>query len=120
MYRVVFFRTLGGRSPVEEFIRATPANHQRKIAGVLELLAEHGPRLTRPYADQVRGPLRELRISFGRKQYRIFHFFMLGDLAVLVHAFQKKQQRLPKREIETAEARMKEFRDQVEKGDLRP
>ena len=51
MCRVVFCRTLRGKSPVEAFLNLPPEKHQRKVAGFLELLAEHRPGWVRPYAD---------------------------------------------------------------------
>lgn len=120
MYRIAFYRNASGRSPVEEFLESMPEKHQKKAAGFLELLAAEGPRLERPYADHVRGALRELRIRFGHNQYRAFHFFMMGNLAVLVHAFAKKTQQLPEREIKTAEERMKDFQERMVRGDVTP
>lgn len=90
------------------------------MAGFLELLAQEGPQLRRPYADHVKGDLRELRMQFGRNEYRVFHFFVEGERVVLVHAFMKKTQKLPEREIATAEERMKDFKRRLESGGLEP
>ncbi len=109
MYQIVFYTNARGESPVEEFISAMPTKQQRKVGSFLELLAQEGPALRRPYADHVRGDLRELRMQFGRNEYRVFHFFVQEQRVVLVHAFAKKTQQLPQREIETAEERMKDF-----------
>jgi phage-related protein len=109
MYQIVFYTNARGEPPVEEFVNAMPTKQQRKVGSFLELLAQEGPALRRPYADHVRGDLRELRLQFGRNEYRIFHFFVRGQRVVLVHAFAKKTQQLPDREIETALERMKDF-----------
>lgn len=120
MYRIVFYRTAGGRAPVEEFLGELPAKQQNKMAAILEMLAESGPALKRPYADHVRGPLRELRVQFSGNQYRVFHFFVLEDIVVLVHAFAKKTPQLPEREIRTAEERMREYEGRVSRGEVVP
>lgn len=120
MFRVVYYRTARGESPVEEFIAKMPAKHQQKVAAFLQLLAQEGPRLARPYAARVRGPLKELRVGFGRDEYRIFHFFVKEERVVLVHGFAKKTQALPEREIETAEARMKDFLKRIEGEEVAP
>ena len=120
MYEIVFYTTARGDSPVEEFVNAMPGKEQRKVAGFLELLAQEGPQLRRPYADHVKGDLRELRMQFGRNEYRIFHFFIQEQRVVLVHAFAKKTQKLPEREIETAEERMKDFKKRMQSGELEP
>jgi hypothetical protein len=48
-----------------------------KVATHLSLLKEQGPSLKRPYADVVRGKIRELRIQQSSNQYRIL-FFLSG------------------------------------------
>lgn len=120
MWELVFYRTAHGQSPVEEFLSVLPMNHQQKIAGVLDLLRQEGPRLSRPYAAHIKGPLKELRIQFGGSAYRIFHFFVQGERVVLIHAFSKKTQELPPREIATAEARMKDYKARLGRGEIVP
>lgn len=120
MYEIVYYTSARGESPVEAFINAMPQKQQRKVAGFLELLAHEGPALRRPYADHVKGDLRELRMQFGRNEYRVFHFFVQGERVVLVHAFAKKTQKLPEREISTAEERMKDFKKRLQSGEMEP
>jgi phage-related protein len=108
-YEVVFYRTARGESPVERFVGSLPRSAQQKLAAMLILLAEEGPRLGRPYAAHVRGPLRELRVQFARHETRILHFLVRERQVVLLHAFAKKTQRLQERELATAEARMKDL-----------
>jgi len=79
------------------------------VAAHLSLLEEQGPNLKRPYADIVRGKIRELRLRYGSNQYRIFYFFQVLDQIVLVHAFSKKAQQLKKKDIELAERRMEDW-----------
>jgi phage-related protein len=88
--------------------------------GVPGTPGQEGPQLRRPYADHVRGDLRELRMQFGRNEYRVFHFFVQGQRVVLVHAYAKKTQKLPEREMGTAEERMKDFKKRLSAGELEP
>lgn len=46
--------------------------------------------------------LYEIRVQLGRNIFRIFCFFDQGQLVVLAHGFQKKTQKIPKKEIEKA------------------
>jgi len=48
----------------------------------------------------------------------VFHFFVQEQRVVLVHAFAKKTQKLPEREIETAEERMKDFKKRMAAGEF--
>lgn len=72
-----------------------------KTAAWLGLLQEKGPNLQRPYADVLEGPIRELRVSFGRLEIRIL-YFIYGKSIVLTHGFLKKTQKVPMEEIEMA------------------
>ncbi|MBI2933790.1 MAG: type II toxin-antitoxin system RelE/ParE family toxin [Planctomycetes bacterium] len=117
MYRIWFYRTERGERPVEQYVSGQDPRHRRRVAARLELLAEEGPQLRRPYADAVAGPLRELRVGFGRLEHRIFYYFVRGDNVVLLHAFTKKTQQLPAREIETAQQRMEEVNRRLAAGE---
>lgn len=86
------------------------------MAAHLSLLEDKGPTLKRPYADVVRGKIRELRIHYRSNQYRILYFFQLRDQIILVHAFSKKTQRLKERDIELAERRMEDWMRRLPAG----
>ena len=49
------------------------------MAAYLSLLEKQGPNLKRPYADIVRGKIRELRIHYSSNQFRILYFFQMLD-----------------------------------------
>lgn len=53
--------------------------------------------------------LYEIRVQSGNEIFRIFCFFNRGKLVVLINGFQKKDQKLPKREIEKAVKIKKEY-----------
>ena len=62
-----------------------------------------------PYVRHLTGKLWELRISSGRLDYRLLYFAHTGRRFVLLHAFSKKTQKTPRREIEIALRRMAEL-----------
>ena len=68
MYNLVFYMTERGDSPVDDFLDGLDKKSRAKVAAHLSLLEEQGPNLKRPYADVVRGKIRELRI---RQKVRI-------------------------------------------------
>ena len=109
MYNLVFYTADRGDSPIDDFLDRLGKKSRAKVAAHLSLLAEQGPNLKRPYADIVRGKIRELRIYHGSNQYRILYFFQVLDHIVLVHAFSKKEPQLKKKDIELAERRMEEW-----------
>lgn len=109
MYRIIFYTAERGDSPIDDFLDRLDKKSRAKIAAHISLLEEYGPDLKRPYADVVRGKIRELRIRHSSNQYRILYFFQLRDQIVLVHAFSKKTQQLKERDIELAERRMQDW-----------
>jgi phage-related protein len=119
-YRVVLYRPAGGDSPVTEFLEGLADKDHAKIVAALDYLGQQGPALRRPHAAHVRGKLWELRVSLGRHEYRLFYFFMEGQVVVVAHGFVKKTQAIPVREIETAEKRMKDYEARVKKGEVTP
>jgi phage-related protein len=57
----------------------------------------------------------EIRVQSGSDVYRIFCFFDAGNLVVVENGFQKKSQKTPRQEIETA-LRIKKEYEQEKKG----
>ena len=109
MYNLVFYTTERGDSPVDDFLDGLDKKSRAKVAAHLSLMEEQGPHLKRPYADVVRGKIRELRIHQSSNQYRILFFFQACDQIVLAHAFSKKTQQLKEKDIELAERRMEDW-----------
>ena len=58
-----------------------------------------------PHTKKVTSDLYELRIR-GRQEIRIFYSFVKQDI-YLLHVFIKKQQKIPRKEIEIAQTRLK-------------
>jgi len=56
----------------------------------------------------------EIRVEVGSNIFRVFSFFDNNRLVILINGFQKKSQKIPRREIELAEKLKKQYFD--EKG----
>ncbi|HRK61397.1 MAG TPA: type II toxin-antitoxin system RelE/ParE family toxin [Candidatus Omnitrophota bacterium] len=102
---VVYYMDEKGRNPVWEFIQNLPPDERDKCLEVITYLGEVGEQIRRPIGDYIGNKLYELR----PKQSRVLYFFMLRDYAVLVHAFRKKTDALPKKELRTALENMRDF-----------
>lgn len=109
LYNIVFYTAERGDSPLDDFLDGLDKKSRAKVAAYLSLLEEQGPNLRRPYADIVRGKIRELRIQYSSNQFRILYFFQMFDQIVLVHALSKKTQQLKKQDIDLAEKRMEDW-----------
>ena len=102
-----------GHSPVEEFFNQLAANDRARIDQTIRLLEEFGLQLGPPYVKHLEGKLWELRVRAGRRFYRVIYFTFTGQRFILLHAFLKKTQKTPRREIATAERRLADFLDYV-------
>lgn len=118
MYQVHYYTTANGEDVVRDFVRSLDPKTREKIVYMINLLKEWGPNLRRPYADVVRGKIRELRIRFASDQIRILYFFFLGEYIVFVHGFRKKRDKIPVSEIEKAERNMFDFMIRYQKGGI--
>jgi len=98
----VFYVDARGREPVLAWIKRLKRKVQNKCLAKIIRLEEEGHSLSRPDAAYLRDDIYELRIASDRNQYRILYFFHGGKAVVLCHAFLKKKQQVPKKEIDKA------------------
>lgn len=98
------FETKSGQKPVDDFIKVQDLSTRKKIAFRINLLERFGMHLGMPYSRKITGNLYELRMR-GEVEVRIIYSFK-NNYAILLHAFKKKQDKLPQREIETARSRL--------------
>ena len=109
MWEIEFYETHTGRCPVQDFIDDLDPKGQAKVLWVVDLLQKYGPRLGMPYAKHIGGELWELRIKMASNQYRIIYFLFTGKVFVLLHGFAKKTSAIPRRDLEIARERYKDF-----------
>jgi phage-related protein len=111
MFRIVFYVSESGRAPVREFL--TEIADQRAKAQLLRAIHRLGEEglLPEPFSRAITGSrrLRKLRVTSGGNAYRVFYSIASGGRIILLHAFMKKTQKTPRREIQTAEARLRSF-----------
>lgn len=90
-------------------IEAWPVDVLADYAHLVELLAEYGPNLRLPHSRAMGEGLFELRPRGRAGIGRAFYCFLVGRRVVVVHAFVKKTQQTPDRELKLARKRMKEM-----------
>ena len=90
-------------------IESWPVDLLADYARLLELLAEHGPDLRLPHSRALGGGLFELRPRGKLGIGRAFYGFVIGKRVVVLHAFVKKTQQTPDRELKLARQRVKEL-----------
>jgi phage-related protein len=77
-------------------------------ARIVELLMEFGPQLRMPHSRALGDGLFELRPRGPEGIGRAFYCFVIHRRIVVLHAFTKKTQETPERELRLARNRMKE------------
>ena len=106
-WKVGFFQTARGGLPVKEFIKEQDEGTYAKILHSILLLKNYGPYLKPPDAKKLQDRLYELRIR-GKIAIRIFYTLHKGEY-YLLHAFKKKTEKTPSKEIKTAVDRMEKL-----------
>jgi len=116
-WKVDFYEEKDGTCPVEEFLTSLPDKHVGKVLQVIQLLEEWGPILPFPFSSQIEGRLRELRIQYGKSNYRILYYGDASRAFILLHAFLKQTEKTPEGEKRLALKRMLENdRNKARKG----
>lgn len=109
-WKIVYYETEQGASPVFDFIGALELKARTKVANALDLLKEYGTKIGLPHAKKLSGSqLWELRI-LGSDSIRIFYVAIVDKNFLLLHGFQKKKQKTDKKEVKIAVERLKEYK----------
>src|ERR1035437_2715139 len=115
-FTVEFYMNASGRSPVQEFLdelkQSDPDDFVAVLAGLAKLRNRQYHR--EPLSKALGDGLFELR-HVGKLNTRVLWFFVKGRRIVAVHGIRNKGQAIPARDLDTAEKRM---RDWKERNDL--
>ncbi|WP_213807002.1 type II toxin-antitoxin system RelE/ParE family toxin [Granulicella sp. dw_53] len=88
---------------------ALPLDIRASFQRIVELIQSHGlERVREPYVKHLEGALWEMRMKGRSGIARAAYVTVVGKRIVVVHAFVKKTQKTPRREIEIALKRAKE------------
>jgi len=110
MKEVVFYRLPSGKSPVETFLDSLSSKEAQKVLWVLKLVEELEQVSTKYYKQLSNADsIVEIRIQIGKNHFRLLGFEHKNVFVVLTNGFKKKDQKVPKSEIELAKNRRKEY-----------
>ena len=110
MSRIDFYKTISGDSPVEEFLDTLSDTQTQKIMWVMKLARELTPVPSQYFTKLVNtDDIWEVRVQISGNIFRLLGFIEGDRLIILTNGFQKKTQKTPRREIELAEARKREY-----------
>ena len=110
MREIIFDRFENGRCPIEDFLESLSNKQVEKVFFVLDLI-ENIDIVPRKFFKKLEATenIWEVRIQHGNNIFRLLGFFDGKKLVVLNHAFTKKSQKTPKKEIKIAEQRKKDY-----------
>ena len=108
--KIIFYHLESGKCPVEEYLDSLTDKQVEKVFFVLDLI-ESIDIVPRKFFKKLEATddIWEVRVQHGNNIFRLFGFFDVSNLVVLNHAFTKKTQKIPKKEINTAEQRKKDY-----------
>jgi phage-related protein len=92
-------------------IEAWPVDILADYARLVELLMEHGPNLRMPHSKAMGEGLFELRPKGKEGIGRAFYCYLVRRRVVVVHAFVKKTQQTPERDLTLARKRVAEVKN---------
>jgi phage-related protein len=103
-WKVVYFESARRERFVKEFIDKQRLGVRAKYAGMIDFLKKYGPFLSGKYTKKLKKNLYELRIT-RKEQIRVFYTVRQREI-ILLHAFKKKTQKTPLKEMKTALLRL--------------
>jgi hypothetical protein len=95
---------------VQEQLLELPDTLAARYVVLTRRMVALGPNLGEPHTKAFGDGLFELRLKGAEGIARVFFCTLVGKRIVMLHSFIKKSERTPKRELETAESRMKEIK----------
>ncbi len=115
-YKVKFYcNSRTGKEPALDFIKSLDNKISSKISKYIEYLRINRAYLDEPYSRHIEGKIRELRVDFANNNYRLFYFCIINRTIIVLHAYLKKTDKTPEKEITIAEKNLIDCLNNLEK-----
>jgi len=110
MREIIFYKTISGGSPIEEFLDSLDSKQVQKIVWVMKIVEELDT-IPITYYKKLKNTddIWEIRVQQSNNIFSLLGFQEEGRLVILTNGFTKKTQKTPKNEIILAEKRKKEY-----------
>jgi len=99
-FEILYFVDEKDNAPVRDYLKRLPTNEKSKVYAYLKHLSDVGYKMRRPFADYLGEKTGLYELRPGR--HRVLYFFFIRNKVILLHAFLKKTDAIPEREIEIA------------------
>lgn len=119
MYEIEFYEQENGYSELVEYIqelkRKSVSNKENrinfnKIVAYFDVLSEWGTRVGEPVTKHLEGEIWELRPL----KHRFLYAYYKDRKFIILHHFIKRTRRTPKKEIEQAKRKLKDYKERNE------
>lgn len=97
---------------VMEEVRGWPEKMRGKYLHTVDLIEAYGAQLGKAFTKPLRSGLFEIRIKAKEGIGRALFCYQLKHEIVVLHAFRKKTQRTPRKELNIAITRMKQVKNE--------
>ena len=110
MRKIIFYHFENGKCPVEDYLESLSNKQVEKVFFVLDIV-EQLDIVPKKFFKKLEATddIWEVRVQHGNNIFRLLGFFDISDLVVLNHAFTKKTQKIPHKEIKIAEQRKRDY-----------
>ena len=103
MYQIEFYN-----NKVEKEVLSWPAGIQANFFKIVEMMMVHGSNLGEPKTKAIEKGLFEIRAKGKEGIGRAFYCTVKGQKIIILHAFIKKSQKTPKKDLDLARNRRKD------------
>jgi len=112
--KIIYFQKANGKVPVIDFINSLEKKDEAKIKSCLADIEEDGFDTSKVSFRQIKGKLWEIKIRIKNGGCRIFYVMLKNNTMILLHAYKKKSQKAPKKELDLALKRMFEVLSEMD------
>lgn len=95
----------------EDEVLRLPASFVARFLRYAERMEIYGPDLGMPHTRAMAEGLFELRLKAPEGAVRVFYCTLVGRRIVILHQFNKKTQKTPRKHLDLARKRMQEMKD---------
>ena len=94
MREISFYKTISGKSPINDFLDSLSGKQAQKVSWVLEVIEELHI-IPKQYFKKLvnTDDIWEVRVSLGSNIFRLLGFFDGNNLIILTNGFAKKTQK---------------------------
>jgi phage-related protein len=108
LVKIHLYETDSGSSPIKKFIDKLPKQDQARFVEIFEEIENHGLTAIRVVFKPLEGKLWEIKFKTPNSGYRILYVLVEQEMMIWLHAFTKKTQKTPTKELDIARKRLKE------------